>query len=80
MIMESAYARRYLLRYLESEGQENLLLFWNAVNELRSCRKHLLHALGAEIYQTYLAGVYGVVRLDKVSSVPDAAFVLCKLV
>ncbi|KAF0304671.1 Sorting nexin-25 [Amphibalanus amphitrite] len=67
VIMESAYARRYLLRYLESEGQENLLLFWNAVNELRTCRKHMLHALGAEIYQTYLAGIYGVIRLDKVS-------------
>ena len=65
--MESAYARRYLLRYLESEGQENLLLFWNAVNELRTCRKDLIHALGAEIYQTYLAGIYGVIRLDKVS-------------
>ncbi|XP_037094661.1 sorting nexin-25-like isoform X2 [Pollicipes pollicipes] len=67
VIMESAYARRYLLRYLESEGQENLLLFWNAVNELRTCRKQLMHALGAEIYQTYLAGKYGVIRLDKVS-------------
>lgn len=81
VILESEYTRRYFRRHLTTEQQQQqhkhskdqhcrkptqLLEFWCRVNELRACgTRQAAHAMGSEIYRTFLAGRRGVIRLDR---------------
>ncbi|KAL4230572.1 sorting nexin 25 [Mactra antiquata] len=64
-IMGSAVGREYFESYLQREGNESLIGFWNAVENMKEAEKKQLHHLATDIYQRFISSSTSVVKVDK---------------
>ncbi len=54
-VMNSSLARRHFRSYLEEEeGQQDLLTFWEAVQELKGAERTRWHHLATEIFYAFI--------------------------
>ncbi|KAF8787862.1 Sorting nexin-25 like protein [Argiope bruennichi] len=65
VIMQSAFCRRYLSKFLQKDEVHSLLGFWEAVEEMKSSDKEHWHKLGNDIVQMYIHNPSSSVRLNK---------------
>lgn len=65
-ILESSFGRKMLYQFLENSGQEALLGYWNAIEELRTTEKKNWHEMGAEIYYTFIHSPTALIKVINV--------------
>lgn len=75
-IMSSAAGREYFELFLERDGNESLVGFWNGVEKLRHSDKRQHHHLATEVFQRYISSTTSVVKVDKSMAKAMEAFML----
>lgn len=75
-IMQSSIGRDYFDSFLKREGNESLLGFWVAVENLKDADKKQHHQMAQEIYQRYISSATSVVKVDKVVAKGMETFML----